>query len=310
MPMLQGHGDDLYRFARPIRANFSSNVPGRVDLGALKAHLQAHLDLIGHYPEPEPYTLEAALAAKHAIDPAAVCATNGATEAIYLIAHAFARSHSTILQPTFSEYADACRLYHHLIIPGARQNLFEPSEGALVRKNLPLHQADAQIKESAAADGFLPSEHFSASEVKTRSCGAGDDWDEVLHGIQRNLMSVMSLVATPAAEREKNPNVLPDNLVAEIEARMDAMTETIGPGLHFLLPGGTPLAARLQLARAVCRRAERRLWTLHRQDPLPENILQYINRLSDLLFVMARCELASQQWPEERWQAFAYKNQK
>ena len=172
MPMLQGHGDDLYRFARPIRANFSSNVPGRVDLGALKAHLQAHLDLIGHYPEPEPYTLEAALAAKHAIDPAAVCATNGATEAIYLIANAFARSHSTILQPTFSEYADACRLYHHLIIPGARQNLFEPSEGALVRKNLPLHQADAQIKESAAADGFLPSEHFSASEVKTRSCGA------------------------------------------------------------------------------------------------------------------------------------------
>ncbi len=172
MPMLQGHGDDLYRFARPIRANFSSNVPGRVDLGALKAHLQAHLDLIGHYPEPEPYTLEAALAAKHAIDPAAVCATNGATEAIYLIAHAFARSHSTILQPTFSEYADACRLYHHLIIPGARQNLFEPSEGALVRKNLPLHQAYAQIKESAAADGFLPSEHFSASEVKTRSCGA------------------------------------------------------------------------------------------------------------------------------------------
>ena len=172
MPMLQGHGDDLYRFARPIRANFSSNVPGRVDLGALKAHLQAHLDLIGHYPEPEPYTLEAALAAKHAIDPAAVCATNGATEAIYLIANAFARSHSTILQPTFSEYADACRLYHHTIIPGARQNLFEPSEGALVRKNLPLHQADAQIKESAAADGFLPSEHFSASEVKTRSCGA------------------------------------------------------------------------------------------------------------------------------------------
>ena len=172
MPMLQGHGDDLYRFARPIRANFSSNVPGRVDLGALKAHLQAHLDLIGHYPEPEPYTLEAALAAKHAIDPAAVCATNGATESIYLIANAFARSHSTILQPTFSEYADGCRLYHHLIIPGARQNLFEPSEGALVRKNLPLHQADAQIKESAAADGFLPSEHFSASEVKTRSSGA------------------------------------------------------------------------------------------------------------------------------------------
>ena len=120
----------------------------------------------------------------------------------------------------------------------------------------------------------------------------------------------MSLVATPAAERAENPNALPESLVADCEATIDALTEQIGPGLHFLLPGGTPLAAQLQLARAVCRRAERRLWTLHRQDPLPDNILQYINRLSDLFFVMARCELARQDWPEERWKAFAYKNQR
>ena len=123
-------------------------------------------------------------------------------------------------------------------------------------------------------------------------------------------MVVMSQVATPAVEREKNPNVLPETLVSDCEATMDALTEKAGPSLHFLLPGGNQLAARLQLARAICRRAERRLWTLHRQDPLPEAILQYINRLSDLLFVMARCELARQDWPEERWQAFSYKNQK
>ena len=134
-------------------------------------------------------------------------------------------------------------------------------------------------------------------------------FDSILHEVQKHLMAVMSLVATPSAEREKNPNELPETLVTDCEATMDAMTERIGPGLHFLLPGGTPLAAQLQLARAVCRRAERRLWTLHRQDPLPEVILQYINRLSDLLFVMARCELACQDWPEERWKAFAYKNQ-
>jgi len=91
---------------------------------------------------------------------------------------------------------------------------------------------------------------------------------------------------------------------------MDRLTEEAGPGLHFLLPGGTPLAAQLQMARAICRRAERRLWTLHRIDPVPETILQYINRLSDLFFVMARHELARQNWPEERWQAFAYKNQR
>jgi ATP:cob(I)alamin adenosyltransferase len=64
------------------------------------------------------------------------------------------------------------------------------------------------------------------------------------------------------------------------------------------------------MARAICRRAERRLWTLNRQDPVPEEILIYVNRLSDLFFVMARCELARQDWPEERWKAFAYKNRR
>ena len=133
--------------------------------------------------------------------------------------------------------------------------------------------------------------------------------DVILHKVQATLMTVMSLVATPSAERDKNPNQLPENLVADCEATIDLFTEQAGPALHFILPGGTPLAAQLQLARAVCRRAERRLWTLHKQDPLPEEILQYINRLSDLLFVMARQELARQDWPEERWKAFAYKNQ-
>ncbi len=142
-----------------------------------------------------------------------------------------------------------------------------------------------------------------------RSMSAGVSFDAILHDIQKNLMTVMSLVATPSAERDKNPNPLPEDLVATCEATMDALTENAGPALHFLLPGGTPLAALLQLARAVCRRAERRLWTLNRQDPVPEEILKYINRLSDLLFVMARCELARQDWPEERWQAFSYKNQ-
>ena len=133
--------------------------------------------------------------------------------------------------------------------------------------------------------------------------------DIILHKIQATLMTVMSLVATPSAERDQNPNQLPENLVADCEATIDLFTEQAGPALHFILPGGTPLAAELQLARAICRRAERRLWTLHKQDPLPKAILQYINRLSDLLFVMARCELARQDWPEERWKAFAYKNQ-
>ena len=115
--MILGHGDDAFRFDRPIRADFSSNVYQNVDLGALKEHLKDRLDAIGHYPEPEPYRLEAAIAASCGIATEAVCVTAGATEAIYLIALAFWGSSSSVLQPTFSEYADACRLHRHNILP-------------------------------------------------------------------------------------------------------------------------------------------------------------------------------------------------
>lgn len=137
--------------------------------------------------------------------------------------------------------------------------------------------------------------------------GQGISFDAPLQECQQILMALMSLVATPSAKRAQNPNSLPDNLIPDIESQIDRFTAEAGESGHFILPGETPLAARMQLARAVCRRAERRLWTLHRQDSLPEEILRYINRLSDLLFVMARCELARQNWPEERWKAFTYK---
>ena len=188
--------------------------------------------------------------------------------------------------------------------------------GARVPKDDPRIEANGDLDELNCQIGVVrammrcPVKPGMTEEVKdgmTEAFPTG--WDFILYDIQKNLMTVMSLVATTAEGRGENPNRLPENLVADCEAAIDALTENAGPALHFLLPGGTPLAAQLQLARAVCRRAERRLWTLHRQDPLPEEILQYVNRLSDLLFVMARCELARQDWPEERWKAFAYKNQ-
>ena len=137
-----------------------------------------------------------------------------------------------------------------------------------------------------------------------------DEVDALLHEIQENLMVVMSQVSTPAAKREDNPNPLPEHLVEDCEAQMDAISERIGTGAYFLLPGGTPVSSQLQLARAVCRRAERLLWTLNRHDPVPEEILKYINRLSDLLFVLAREDMNMQEWPEERWREFTYKNHK
>lgn len=146
-----------------------------------------------------------------------------------------------------------------------------------------------------------------------------DEWQELLHRIQRELMVVMSHVATPAALRDAdperpgsgNPNPLhAAELTTLCEQAMDEMMLCLEDNGYFLLPGGTQASAQLQFARAVARRAERRLWTLNRQDAVPQDILRFINRLSDLFFIMARMEMQRQGWDEERWQAFAYKRRK
>lgn len=110
--MISGHGDDAYRYGPKIKYNFSSNVFGRANIEGLKEHLRRCMDEIGSYPEPEPYTLEAEIAASKSLVPGEVSVTNGATESIYLIAQTFGGCNVAILQPTFSEYADACSMHN------------------------------------------------------------------------------------------------------------------------------------------------------------------------------------------------------
>lgn len=112
--MTDGHGDDAYKY-RDIRINFSSNVYTHFDHTALFRYLTGQLGSIATYPEPTPDTLERELARHLRLRPENVCVTNGATEAIYLIAQTFRSSRTAILQPTFAEYADACRLHDHRI---------------------------------------------------------------------------------------------------------------------------------------------------------------------------------------------------
>lgn len=142
---------------------------------------------------------------------------------------------------------------------------------------------------------FLPAEH---------------EWQQILFRIQSELMVVMSHVATPSAIREKNPNPLPDNLDKFCEECIDSMTDNMGQSLSFILPGGNLVSSHLQLARTIARRSERRLWTLNKQDEVPESILKFINRLSDLFFTMARFEMFRDGTGEERWKDFLYKRKK
>lgn len=113
--MIEGHGDDAYKY-KAIKINFSSNVYNHVDHSGLRQHLFRQMESIRTYPEPEPYSLEKELAKQLRLSAKEVCVTNGATEAIYLIAQTFRNQTSAILMPTFSEYADACRLHGHKVI--------------------------------------------------------------------------------------------------------------------------------------------------------------------------------------------------
>lgn len=112
--MIQGHGDDIFDYAGEVRHNFSSNICQETALPGLNEHLASAIGAIGHYPPAEATHLERRLAQRLQCPQGGVLITNGATEAIYLLAHAMgARCRSAIVVPTFSEYEDACRLYGH-----------------------------------------------------------------------------------------------------------------------------------------------------------------------------------------------------
>jgi cob(I)alamin adenosyltransferase len=89
--------------------------------------------------------------------------------------------------------------------------------------------------------------------------------------------------------------------VERLEQLIDELVDAVGPLENFILPGGTPGAAQLQLARAVCRRAERDVIALSRQEPIGAQTVRYLNRLSDALFVMGRYENHRRGVAERLW---------
>ncbi len=128
-----------------------------------------------------------------------------------------------------------------------------------------------------------------------------DQLDEILHGIQDRLFDIGGILASPPGKESKEMKSILSTEIDALEALMDDCQKTLKPLKEFILPGGGKVAASLHQARTVCRRAERLCVRLNRDEPVPEEVLRYLNRLSDVFFVLSRWIAQAQNEGETLW---------
>jgi cob(I)alamin adenosyltransferase len=136
-----------------------------------------------------------------------------------------------------------------------------------------------------------------------RADGTGGDLDGILGTIQDQLFVLGADLATPRSLERKGLRRIGINEAEFIEATIDRIEKDLKPLKSFILPGGTPVAARLHFARTVCRRAERVVVRLSRNEDIGDDCMVYLNRLSDLLFVLARFANHSANVTEVKWKS-------
>lgn len=124
---------------------------------------------------------------------------------------------------------------------------------------------------------------------------------EIIDRLQHELFVLGADLATPVGSKPVVPRI-DTNHVERLESDIDELQRDLPPLKHFVLPGGAPAAAALHHARTVCRRAERLAFEAASADELNEHALTYLNRLSDLLFVLARAVNHRAHEPERTWQ--------
>lgn len=135
-----------------------------------------------------------------------------------------------------------------------------------------------------------------------RSSLQQDDLDQALEKVQNLLFEIGSELACPPERTAAFTSVRPEH-VSQLEQLIDRLESELPPLQHFILPGGSPAAALAHIARAVCRRAERRVVTLRHEPSLNPDIIRYLNRLGDLLFVIARVINSRAGVPETVWRS-------
>ena len=162
-------------------------------------------------------------------------------------------------------------------------------DGSRVSKAAPRVEACGDVDELNACLGLV------------LSTGVDTDLADMLGRIQGQLFSLGATLADPASGARRHPKAAVDIAdVGRLERCIDTLETELAPLRKFILPGGHPAAAATHLARAVCRRAERRLAALE-LDAVGAVPFAYVNRLSDLLFVLARVLNARAAVSEQEW---------
>ena len=157
-------------------------------------------------------------------------------------------------------------------------------DGARVLKDSLRVEAFGTVDETNSAIGVVLA--LAALPAPVRRC---------LTDVQHDLFDLGGELCIPGHRM-----IMPEH-VERLEAELDGFNEALPPLKEFILPGGGPAAAACHVARAVCRRAERRCWSLARVEEVAPDALKYLNRLSDLLFVLARVLARHEQGSEVLW---------
>lgn len=144
-------------------------------------------------------------------------------------------------------------------------------------------------KDSARLEAYGTLDELNAvAGVLVESMGEGDELKRWLQRIQNELFDVGGELAVLPEDRHPQQVVISMDDVTRLEGEIDRVNAALPVLRSFILPGGGMVAALFHQARTVCRRAERRIVTLHRSEPVRREVLVYVNRLSDWLFVMGR----------------------
>jgi cob(I)alamin adenosyltransferase len=156
-------------------------------------------------------------------------------------------------------------------------------------------------KADSRVDAYGEVDELNAWLGFVRASDLDDDLDEAIVQIQRDLFALGAQLADPAAKiaQRVTKASLGNDDVTRLEALIDWLETELPPLGRFILAGGSPVGAALHLSRTVCRRAERRIVAL--TPPVDPVLVHYVNRLSDLLFVLARAVNHRAGVPETEW---------